>query len=62
MRILSVSQFLDLVNETLKALSEYEVFGVEGEVAGSVEPGAVGQLRSQGWRVARERVHAGVEA
>jgi exodeoxyribonuclease VII large subunit len=34
MRILSVSQFLDLVNETLKALSEYEVFGVEGEVSG----------------------------
>jgi len=34
MRVLSVSQFLDLVNETLKALSEYEVFGVEGEVSG----------------------------
>lgn len=34
MRILSVTQFLDLVNETLKALSEYEVFGVEGEVSG----------------------------
>jgi exodeoxyribonuclease VII large subunit len=34
MKILSVSQFLDLVNETLKALSEYEVFGVEGEVSG----------------------------
>lgn len=34
MRILSVSQFLDLVNETLKALSEYDVFGVEGEVSG----------------------------
>lgn len=34
MRILSVSQFLELVNETLKALSEYEVFGVEGEVSG----------------------------
>lgn len=34
MRILSVSQFLDLVNETLKALSEYEEFGVEGEVSG----------------------------
>lgn len=34
MRVLSVTQFLDLVNETLKALSEYEVFGVEGEVSG----------------------------
>jgi len=34
MRILSVSDFLSLVNETLKALSEYEEFGVEGEVSG----------------------------
>lgn len=34
MRILSVKEFLDLVNETLKALSEYEEFGVEGEVSG----------------------------
>ncbi|MBD3251359.1 exodeoxyribonuclease VII large subunit [Candidatus Uhrbacteria bacterium] len=34
MRILSVSDFLGLVNETLKALSEYEEFGVEGEISG----------------------------
>jgi exodeoxyribonuclease VII large subunit len=34
MRILSVKEFLGLVNETLKALSEYEEFGVEGEVSG----------------------------
>ncbi|MFA5129760.1 MAG: exodeoxyribonuclease VII large subunit [Patescibacteria group bacterium] len=34
MRTLSVTDFLSLVNETLKALSEYEVFGVEGEVSG----------------------------
>ena len=34
MRILSVSDFLSLVNETLKALSSYEEFGVEGEVSG----------------------------
>ena len=34
MRILSVSDFLGLVNETLKALSEYDDFGVEGEVSG----------------------------
>lgn len=34
MRVLTVKEFLDLVNETLKALSEYEEFGVEGEVSG----------------------------
>lgn len=34
MRNLTVTDFLSLVNETLKALSEYEVFGVEGEVSG----------------------------
>ncbi len=34
MRILSVSEFLSLVNETLKALSEAEEFAVEGEVSG----------------------------
>ena len=34
MRILSVSEFLSLVNETLKALSEADEFAVEGEVSG----------------------------
>lgn len=34
MRVFSVSDFLALVNETLKALSEYEEIGVEGEVSG----------------------------
>jgi exodeoxyribonuclease VII large subunit len=34
MRILSVSDFLSLVNDALKALSDYEEFGVEGEVSG----------------------------
>lgn len=34
MRVLSVSDFLALINETLKALSEYDDFGVEGEVSG----------------------------
>lgn len=34
MRVFSVSDFLALVNETLKALSEAEEFAVEGEVSG----------------------------
>jgi exodeoxyribonuclease VII large subunit len=34
MRVLSVTDFLSLVNETLKALSEADVFAVEGEVSG----------------------------
>lgn len=34
MRIFTVREFLGLVNETLKALSAYEEFGVEGEVSG----------------------------
>ena len=33
MRVLSVSDFVSLVNETLKALSEADVFAVEGEVS-----------------------------
>lgn len=34
MRVISVSDFLTLVNETLKALSQADDFGVEGEVSG----------------------------
>ncbi|HWQ99815.1 MAG TPA: exodeoxyribonuclease VII large subunit [Candidatus Methylomirabilis sp.] len=34
MRILSVSDFLSLVNETLKALADADEFAVEGEVSG----------------------------
>lgn len=34
MKVLSVTEFLGLVNETLKALSEFEAFAVEGEVSG----------------------------
>ena len=34
MRIFSVTDFLSLVNETLKALSEAGDFAVEGEVSG----------------------------
>jgi exodeoxyribonuclease VII large subunit len=34
MKVFSVTEFLSLVNETLKALSEYESFAVEGEVSG----------------------------
>ncbi len=34
MRILSVTSFLDLVNETLKAINDFEPIAVEGEVSG----------------------------
>lgn len=34
MRIFSVTEFIELVNETLQALGAYEAFAVEGEVSG----------------------------
>lgn len=34
MRIFSVTEFIELVNETLQALGTYEAFAVEGEVSG----------------------------